>query len=891
MASSGKPQDVWKSSAAARPAAARRAPARGRWFAAALAVVGLAGVVAGLLFYLWPDPAPVILTIPVAAYTHPDCPPNPWAESDARGFLERAPEGGAQTFQAQEKQAILRELDRVVADGRRRPLVVYLSMLGVVSNGKVQLLPADARPDETASWLPLEEILSRLRRVSTPRLLILDIRPALDSRIGLSGEDVNERLDAALAGLSESGDLPFLVLTANTPPSGTNVLRALKRTAFGLAIAHGAGGAADGWNPDRGRDGRDGRVSARELAAYTRELTHHISTTAGLPAQAPRLHGTGGDVDLFTIPPSGPASLPSLAEPEREPEWLQQAWKDRDEWVKEELHLRAPRVFRHFTLTAARAERRWLAGGNPEAIQSTFNVAASRLREIRPTLGPIVQPVGTVARARQKPGVNVAAATAALQGVFNRLSDPAPKETDKEPDKAVFEAMRAVWDKPPEGEPFDAVATAVFNFARNQLDKPTHRHMKLLATLLKGFKPRAPRHAELAAITLIGGLPTQQVEKWPGGTIALVLTVARDAEEAAAIDGRAFPWVRSTLSRADAARRAALRDLCDPKSTYAIREAAVVGLEAAGKDYRDVRTAADALASAYREYEETRAVLVDLAVSYPFDALPLAEEVGRSWDVLADDFGKLQLALTAPPAPALPNGGALERLTQSVRADRQGLLRSLQLADSASVRQYENLLRWPHWSRPERDRVLARLDQADRAAAQRVLDSWPKEPPNRDTPTPQRGAERAGVLGGLRRSVALLRLVDAPGAGDLKAELDRLGAAPVPAAVAEIAVRVRYAARQKLAEVYGGADPARQALLGWVVDPDDAPAYPESGSAGPPNPELPERRNAEKAFHDWLAKERYTAEAAFYNTIDLPAARDAAGDYRELARAYADAFR
>ena len=91
--------------------------------------------------------------------------------------------------------------------------------------------------------------------------------------------------------------------------------------------------------------------------------------------------------------------------------------------------------------------------------------------------------------------------------------------------------------------------------------------------------------------------------------------------------------------------------------------------------------------------------------------------------------------------------------------------------------------------------------------------------------------------------------------------------------------------------MYGSADPARQALLGWVVDPDDVPAYPESGSAGPPNPELPERRNAEKSFHDWLAKERYTAEAAFYSTIDLPAARDAAGDYREIARAYADAFR
>ena len=113
--------------------------------------------------------------------------------------------------------------------------------------------------------------------------------------------------------------------------------------------------------------------------------------------------------------------MPSLADAEREPEWLQQAWKDRDEWVKEDLHLRAPRVFRHFTLTAARAERRWLAGGNPEAIQATFNVAASRLRDIRPTLAPIVQPVGTVALRSGRPGVNVAAATQRAPG---RLQSP-----------------------------------------------------------------------------------------------------------------------------------------------------------------------------------------------------------------------------------------------------------------------------------------------------------------------------------------------------------------------------------------------------------------------------------------------------------------------------------
>jgi hypothetical protein len=880
MGSSGRPQDVWKSSTPARPVVRGRAPARGKWFAAALAVVALGGVIAGLLFYLWPDPAPVVLAIPVSAYDNPDWPPNPWVEADARGLVERATEGGIQTFQAQEKAAILRELDRVVGEAGRRPLVVYLAALGVVANGKVHLVPGDARPDEPASLLPLDEVLTRLRRARSPRLLVLDIRPALDPRIALAGEDVNERLDAALAALADSGELPFLVLIANAPPTGAGVLRAFKRTAFGLALGHGAGGAADGWNAERSRDGR---VSARELAAYAREVTHYIATTAGLPAQTPRLHGTGGDFDIFAIPQSGAAPLPSPAELEREPEWLQQAWKDRDEWLKEGVHLRAPRLFRHFSLTAARAERRWLAGGSPEAILATFNVAASRLREIRPRVGAIVQPVETVARAQRKAGVNVAAAAQALQPVFNRLAEPAGKESDK----ALADAVKAVWDKPPEGEPFDGVAAAVFNGART-IRKPTHRDMKELAALVRGLRPRPPRHAELAPIVLIGGLPPERVDRWPAGTIELILTVTRDAEEAVAVDGRCLPWARQTIARADASRRNALRDLCNPKSTSAVRERAVAELDAVGKEYRTVRTAAVALASAFREYEETRAVLVELAVAYPFDALPLSEELGRTWEALADDFGRLQKALRAP-AGSLPNPAELERTARSVLAGRESLRRALGMGDSASIRQYENLLCWPHWSKAERDQLLERLAKADRGAAERVLAGWPKEPPNRETPVPDRGA--ASTRGGLARSIALLRLVEAPDAGELKAELDRLGPSPTAGAMADLAARVRHASRRKLAEAYASADPARQAFTGWAVDLEDAPAFAQPGSAGPPNPEYPERRAAEKAFHDWLAKERYGAEAAFYRSLEVPAAGEAANDLGDIARAYADAFR
>jgi hypothetical protein len=47
-------------------------------------------------------------------------------------------------------------------------------------------------------------------------------------------------------------------------------------------------------------------------------------------------------------------------------------------------------------------------------------------------------------------------------------------------------------------------------------------------------------------------------------------------------------------------------------------------------------------------------------------------------------------------------------------------------------------------------------------------------------------------------------------------------------------------------------------------------------------------------FHDWLANERYSADAAAFDAMTNPTnpgARAAANSCREVARAYADAFR
>jgi hypothetical protein len=135
-------------------------------------------------------------------------------------------------------------------------------------------------------------------------------------------------------------------------------------------------------------------------------------------------------------------------------------------------------------------------------------------------------------------------------------------------------------------------------------------------------------------------------------------------------------------------------------------------------------------------------------------------------------------------------------------------------------------------------------------------------------------------------------VIEGPDAADLKAAFDRLGPQPGADTVEDLARKARQARRKRLAEMYVAVDPARQALIGWAVDPDDVPAFNRPGSAGPPsNPEPNERLNAERAFHEWLASQRYTADWAALNEIENPAVRTAASGFREIARAYSEAFR
>jgi hypothetical protein len=877
-----RPKDNWKAAAAngaARPAAAGRS---GRWLAAALLLAALAGVTAGLFVYLRPDPDPVLLALPVTQYAHPDWPPNPWAEADARGLRDRFGGDSAQAVQVQEKARIVRELNRAADDSRggRRPVVIYVSALGVAADGKVSLLPGDARPDDPAGWLPLDDLLQPLRRTDAPRLLVLDVRPVASPRTVLPTEDVNEALDAALARLDQAGDLPFFVLTANTPAAGPTVIRPLKRTAFGLAQAQAAGGAADGWNPSRSKDGR---VSSDEFTAYVREVTHAASVAYGHAPQLPRLHGKGTTFFMLHVPGSGPVPVPTAADADPYPDWLRDGWKDRDAWVKDGLPRRAPRLVHHVTLAATRAEQRWLAGLDPKAVGDQFLPVANDLRETAKPLRPPVPLVRSVARVRTNPAVDVKAAEAALRPVFDKVREPAGVKKEE-----LAGAMQAAWAKPADAAPFDATAAALFGFALG-LEDPTFEQVRYLAQLAAGFRPR-PRHPELLALDLLAGLPPELSARWPAGTVRTFLTTARAAEDAAVFDGRSLPWVRGKLEEADRARWQAVKTLCDPESPDADLRAAAADLDRVRQAYTVVRDATDALATARAEYEATRAGVVDLAVAFLHELAPVPEAVAAAWAGLVEDVLRLQVLLRPPPEPRLPPLDELGRVAQAVRANRERLRGLIRVPEGAGPRQLEAALRWPWWTLPERTALLARLDATSREATGRVLSAWPLQPSGQEPAAPPRWSARvaADSARDVRRMVDLVRLADGPDAADLVAKAEALGATPAAPDVAVLVRRARAAWRTGLPDQYRAANPTNQALVGWAVDPDDVPAAPRPGIGYLPNPELADERAAERAVHVWLGDFRCKGEAAAVRGIDLKAARDHAAALDALARDFLD---
>jgi hypothetical protein len=410
----------------------------------------------------------------------------------------------------------------------------------------------------------------------------------------------------------------------------------------------------------------------------------------------------------------------------------------------------------------------------------------------------------------------------------------------------------------------------VFGFAVN-LEDPTPEQIRQLTDTLDGFRPR-PMGVEILTLHLIAGLDPKQLRRWPAGTIRRLLLTAQEAKQAVVMDGRCLPWVRDELARADLLRREAIRALCDPQaSDDAIREA-LSKLDRARAGYAAQGEAANALGKAWHEYEETCAVLADLATAFPDDLNPIPESAASNWTALADEFRRLQGLLVATEHK-LPSPDELARVTQGVRTCRLRMLPAMRSADEAGFKVIENALTWLWWTPGERAALLARHDRNSREVTDRVLAKWPTSRGSKVAQPPRRSSTIAKEsVRDLRRLADLVGLAENPAGPLAKADTAAAKALPFePEAgkLGDLSRRVREGWRLRLPELYRTGNPSRRAEIGWAVEPDDIPAIARPGLLWPPNPELIERRVREREFHSWLADSWYKPEAVSIRELNL----------------------
>src|SRR5262245_30033169 len=86
---------------------------------ALVALLAAAGGVAGLWFWVQP-PSPVrFVEVPVAEYTDPAWPPNPWAERDSNALVSLFPSGAESAFTFQERDRFVALLKSLEAESKR----------------------------------------------------------------------------------------------------------------------------------------------------------------------------------------------------------------------------------------------------------------------------------------------------------------------------------------------------------------------------------------------------------------------------------------------------------------------------------------------------------------------------------------------------------------------------------------------------------------------------------------------------------------------------------------------------------------------------------------------------------------------------------------------------
>lgn len=324
-----------------------------------MGVVLVGSLIVGSIYLFGYAKEPKLHCLPVSEYGERW--PSPfWYSHDARAMLDTVPESKQNFSVKQNKNDILASLSGLAGD-KETATIIYLAGLGARRGNTVYLLPADARPDDPASWLSMEELFAKITALPFEHvLLLLDIAsPLTDLYQGPLINEVAEGLDAWLKSNVKFEKNRLLVLTSCAPGEVSQPMASQGKSAFGYYLQQGFQGKANGF----GKQGNANRyVSAQELSDFVRTRVNRWSIQNRGQPQHPTLYGTGDfelvHVDKVVVPvatqaDSQPAAVETRAESkedkekriklEREAEdrllsqiyteRLQRNWQQRDQFI------------------------------------------------------------------------------------------------------------------------------------------------------------------------------------------------------------------------------------------------------------------------------------------------------------------------------------------------------------------------------------------------------------------------------------------------------------------------------------------------------------------------------------------------------------------------------
>lgn len=592
---------------------------------ALMSLLAVAGGIAGLWYWIQSPQHVRFITIPVVEYTDPSWPPNSWAERDGDLLLACFPESEkAFAFQEQERLGPLLQSLRE----EKRPLVIYISSLGHTKGGAVYLLPGHAKPNDVATWTPIEDVLTRFGEMTARhKLLILDISmPIADTFRGPPTDDVSERLHAVL---KQKGDqLGGFVLTSCAAGEVSQSLDVEQSTVFGYYLSEGLRGAADGYSGER-----DGRVTARDIAEFTAARVARWSVNNRGTRQTPTLYGNGPDFPL-TFSAQSPAEPPT---PMTYPDWLTTGWRERDARRSAEAYRLAPAAAAALDVDLVRAERSWQAGGRDAAQRRLFGDrdewlklldAAKRARRI-----PVLSLVAALAGKPIPP--EITAALEKLHAVRTAAPPAKPEDLTKANEDFVNKAKAARTE---------GAASVWQHLVRDP--EPTQDRIRLAANLFTEMQ--AIETAETILIRRIGAWRPQAIP-WPPQAVHALLQAEDSLGKALILAPSAFPWVAELMAGAESQRRDGEAKLFAAKSLDEVKAAADL-LADADRGFRAAARQWAVVQSVRRAAEDSAQLLVstiDDAVGGSFDE--------GQWRQAANVSRSLaELLVRSPDGRALP---------------------------------------------------------------------------------------------------------------------------------------------------------------------------------------------------------------------------------------------